>query len=138
MVSVDEKFKLKTYNAYIHYIPKFIICSIKYYQPIRNKDYSTRRALAFTSGQADIPQRLYFDDYPNNNQGILEQQQWKYKINFELGDATGVSGASVNGGSAKYRKLRRRLSTAGADLHVIDPKSGIIIATSKIERFEML
>ncbi len=47
----------------------------------RNKDYSTRRPLAYAS--KGIPQRLYFDDYPKQQPGNFRVPVMEnYKINF--------------------------------------------------------
>ncbi len=45
------------------------------------------------------------------------------KSTFELETSIGVSGASGTGKSTFVNYLIECLSTAGADLHVIDPKS---------------
>lgn len=123
---VDEELNKKLYNALAFALyPYFTLLAPDGVDIVatRNTNYSTRRALAFTLRKG-IPQRLYFEDYPKQQPGNFRVPVMEnYKINFELETSIGVSGASGTGKSTFVNYLIECLSTAGADMHVIDPKS---------------
>lgn len=123
---VDEVLNKKLYNALSFALyPYFTVLAPDGLDIVetRNSLFHTKRALAFTLRKG-IPQRLFFDDYPHQKPNsyyvpIMEN----YKIDFERETSIGVSGASGTGKSTFVNYLIERLSTAGANIVVVDPKS---------------
>ncbi len=95
-VGSSEELNKKLYNALAFALyPYFTGFSSRWEQTLaatRNKDYSTR-ALAFTLRKGI--HTFVFDDYQNNNQGILEYQCGKLQNQLQLETSVGVSGAVV-------------------------------------------